>query len=557
MTARWSPVACARVPALLLFLLALALRLLFLAATPDGGACWHVGFQGDAPLWQDLAARFAHGVQDPETTLPWRPPGMPWFVSLLTNGDGGSLRAVRFLFVAFGASIPPVVWLLLRRAVAPRTALVAAVLCAVSTNLMLLSSGLHVETPYLLGVLLTLFDQRRLGNGASPWIAARWGLAHGLLCLLRAEHVLVVMAFAALTVASGLRWRAFALAMIGFAVPLVPWQLHANAQVAAFNGGAPVLPPTALPWDEDAIVALRALPAFQQVPVQQFVTDTLRVRGGTRVRAADLGVVREAYGVDPVPLVPRFVALQGAMDFFLANTPEAAGAFSREALDRPPPLTGGDARYPPGLRSVLPRGGAFSLNYPVHLDVFVHGWSRGIDEIGADPTGAAGRMLRKLWHGVQGATGGLGGCALPIGLSGVRRPVDLVTATGAWANLWRAFVVLVAAFGWWRLRRERALWPLFAFAAVRFVVIAAFFGYARQGALCVPAVAVGVASALAAVGRALPERTAKWLLAAFVGAVLVAEVVRATGAPVTVDGRPWLGPVPGAAQFAAHTITFG
>ncbi len=544
-------------PALLLLLLSLAMRLLFAAATPDGGACWHIGFQGDAPLWQDLAARFAHGVQDPETMLPWRPPGMQWFVSLLTNGDGGSLRTVRFVFVLFGAAIPPVVWLLLRRVIEPRTALVAAVLCAVSANLMLLSSGLHVETPYLLGVLLTLFDQRRLGSGAPPWIAARWGLAHGLLCLVRAEHVLVVAAFAALAVAGGLRWRAFGLAMIAFALPLVPWQLHANAQVAAFNTGAPALPPTALPWDSDATAALRTMPSFQQVPVQQFVTDTIRTRGGARVRDPDLGVVREAYGVDPVPLVPRFLALQGAMDFFLANTPEAAGGFSRAALDRPPPLAGGDSRYPPGLRSVLPRGGAFSLNYPIHLDAFVNGYARGLAEIGADPVDAAGRVLRKLWHGVQGATGGLGGFAAPIGLSGVRRPVDLVTATGPWADVWRAFVCVVAAFGWWRLRRERALWPLLVFAAVRFVVLAAFFGYARQGALCVPIVAIGAASTLATVLRGLPTRTAKGLLAACVGALLVAEAVRATGAPVAVDGRPWLGPVRGEPQFAAHTLTFG
>ncbi|MBL8750945.1 MAG: glycosyltransferase family 39 protein [Planctomycetes bacterium] len=543
-------------PALLLFLFALALRLLFVAATPDGGACWHTGFQGDAPLWQDLAARFAHGVQDPETVLPWRPPGMPWLVSMLTNGEGASLQVVRWSFVGLGAAIPVVLWLLLRTVVTLRIALVASLLCAVSTNLMLLSSGLHVETPYLLGVLLTLFDQRRFAHGASAWVGARWGLAHGLLCLLRAEHVLVAAAFAALAVANGLRWRPALFAAVAFAVPLVPWQLHANAQVAAFNTGAPALPPTALPWDDDATAALRTLPSFQQVPVQQFVTDTIRTRGGARVRAADLGVVREAYGVNPVPLVPRFVALQGAMDFWLANTPEANGAFSREALDRAPPLVGGDARYPRGLRTVLPRGGALSLNYPVHLDAFVNGYSRGLAEIGADPAGAAARVLRKLWHGVQGATGGLGGFAVPIGLSGVRRPVDLVTATGPWADVWRAFVCVVAAVGWWRLRRERALWPLFAFAAVRFVVIAAFFGYARQGALCVPVVAVGVAAALAAAAGAVPARAAKWLLAAFLGALLAAEMVRATGAPVAVDGRPWLGPVPGEPQFAAHTLTF-
>lgn len=544
-------------PALLLFLFALVLRVLFLAATPDGGACWHVGFQGDAPVWQDLAARLANGVQDPETMLPWRPPGMPWFVSLLTNGEGTSLQVVRWLFVALGAAIPAVLWLFLRTVTSPRIALVASLACAASTNLMLLSSGLHVETPYLLLVLLVLFDQRRLGADARLPVVARWGIANGLLCLLRAEHVLVAAAFLGLAVLAGMRWRRLALAAAGVVIPIVPWQLHANAQVAAWNGGEPVLPAPALPWDGDAVAALRGLPAFQQVPVQQFVTDTMRARGAARVHAADLGVVREAYGVDPVPLAPRFVALQGAMDFWLANSREAAGAFSREALDRPPPLVGGESRYPPGLRSVLPRGGALSLNYPPHLDAFVNGFARGFAEIGADPTGAASRVLVKVWHGVEGATGGLGGAALPIGASGVRRPVDFVTARGAWANGWRALVLAVAAFGLWRLRRERPVWPLLVLGAVRMIVIAAFFGYARHGALCVPVVALGCASALAVLTQRVAGRTAKIALAAFVVVLLVVEGVRATGTPATVDGRRWLGPAAGSAQFAPHVITFG
>jgi len=544
-------------PALLLFLFALALRLLFVVATPDGGAGWHVGFQGDAPVWTDLASRIARGVQDPETMLPWRPPGMPFFVSLLTNGDGVSLQFVRWLFVGLGAAIPAVLWSLLRTVVTPRVALVASLLCAASTNLLLLSSGLHVETPYLLGVLLVLFDQRRLANGAPSWLVARWGIANGLLCLLRAEHVLVLVAFLGIAALAGLRWRGLAIAMLGLAIPLVPWQLHANARVDVFNGGEPLLPAAALPWDGDALTALRALPSFQQAPVQQFVTDTMRARGGTRVRAADLGVVREAYGVVPVPIRKQFVALQGAMEFWLANTPEAAGAFSREALDRPPPLAGGEARYPPGLRNVLPRGGALSLNYPPHLDAFVNGYSRGLGEIAADPAGAAMRVLAKLWHGVEGATGGVGGHALPIGLSGERRPVDFVTATGAWANAWRALVLVVAAVGLWSLRRERALWPLFAFAAVRVGVLAAFFGYARQGALCVPIVAIGVAASLAVLTRGVSPRAAKIVLALFVCAVLALDAARALGTPATVDGRPWLGPSANdGQQFAQRIVTF-
>jgi hypothetical protein len=417
-----------------------------------------------------------------------------------------------------------------------------------------------VETLYLLCVLLSLFDQQRMGNGGGVGVALRWGLLHGLLCLLRAEHVLAFLAFLFVAWRTGARVRVLLLAVAASAVVLVPWQVHGNRQVAAFNAGPqppPPLPPSALPWDADAVAAVRALPAFQQGPVHQFVTETVRVRGGTRVRAEDLGIVREAYGVHPEPLRPAFVALQGAMDFWLGNTPEAAGGFSRKALDRPPQLLGGESRYPPGLLGVLPRGGKFSLNYPPHLDAFVNGYRRGFAEIAADPVAAAGRVVQKVWYALEGATGGIGGHALPIGLSGVRRPVDMVTATGTWPFVWRVLVLGVAAAGLWRLRRVPVLWPLLAFAAVRLVVVAAFFGYARQGALCLPVVAIGVASAMTAVlARRIAGRTAMWLGLVFAVGLCVVEIVRANTASVAVDGRPWLGSAGGQAQFEPHTITF-
>ena len=89
-----------------------------------------------------------------------------------------------------------------------------------------------------------------------------------------------------------------------------------------------------------------------------------------------MGIVREAFGCTPEPLRPSFVALQGAFSFWLACTPESQGGHSRLCLDRPPPLLGGPERYPPGARDDRPRGGAFRLDYPPHLDVFVHGYAR-------------------------------------------------------------------------------------------------------------------------------------------------------------------------------------
>lgn len=538
-------------PALVLFAFGLALRVLFVLATPDGGAGWHVGFQGDAPVWQRLAHGVAHGIAEDELRLPWRPPGMQWLVALLWDGDPATVWPLRGLMLALGAAVGPLLWWLLRGRLSAGPALLAATLCTLATNLLLLASGLHVETVYLPLVLATLLDQRRLAERPGAVVALRWGVAHGALCLLRAEHALTALALLLLLVLRRTEGRArtMLLAFAGAAAVLTPWQLHANRLVAAYNAGAPELPPAPLPWDPEAIAALRRLPSFQQVPVHAFVTDTVRVRGGTRVRAADLDVVHEAYGCRPGPLRPAFVAIYGGLNFWLANTPESDGGFSRAALDRPPPLAGGDARYPPGLRGVLPRGGTLALSYPPHLDAVVHGHARGLAELAADPWGSARRVLQKAWHTVEGATGGVGGYALPIGLSGLRRPVDFVTATGWWPAAWRVAVIVVAAIGWWRLRRETAIQPLLVFAATRALIGLVWFGYARNGALLLPAVAIGVAAALPAAGRGRRP----WLLLASVTAL---ELVRwaTVGAPVDSPAHP---SAPDAPEFAARRVEFG
>jgi hypothetical protein len=561
----------------LLFAFGLALRLLFVTATPDGGACWHVGFQGDAPVWQDLAARagrievlqreLAHDpvtlaraiaeVDDVELHLPWRPPGMRWIVGALWPGEG-SMALVRALFLLLGAATPPLVWLLVRPHVAAPVAWLTAVLCAASSNLLLLSSGAHVETAYLFVLLLALLAQRALAAAGARGAAAAiaWGLLHAAACLLRAEHLVVAVALAVLAPFTGARWRLLALGLAAAAAALVPWQLHVVRAVAEFNRGEPPLPPARLPWDVAALDAVRALPPFAQPFVFDFVDATVHTRGGSRVTAPDLEVVREAYGAMPEPIRPSFVAIQGAYSFWIANTPEANGGHGRRCFDREPPLLGGDARYPPGARTQRPRGGQFKLEYPPHADVFVHGYRRGLEEIAADPIGAARRVGIKLQYTVEGATGGLGGYALPIGLSGVRPSVDLVIATGTWPGIWRALVLAAAAFGWWRLCRVRALWPLLATAVVRVALIAAFFGHARHGALLLPVVMLGVAEALHAV---LGNRWPRLLPRAAIGLLVLLpllELVRASSTSVDVDGVPWLGPAGGVAEYEPHRITF-
>jgi hypothetical protein len=186
----------------------------------------------------------------------------------------------------------------------------------------------------------------------------------------------------------------------------------------------------------------------------------------------------------------------------------------------------------------------------------VNGTQRGLSELAADPVGAAGRVAQKFWHAIEGATFGLGGYALPIGASGVRRQVDFVTADGPWPAVYRVVLLGAALAGLWSLRRTRALWPLFAFGSTKVVVVAAYFGYARQGAFLVPLVGLGLAAALAPRLPTAPALNRRWLpgLALL---LLGLEATRIGTTAATVDGQPVQHGEPfGAQDFTTRRIRF-
>jgi hypothetical protein len=528
-----------------LFALALAPRVLLWVASPDRQAPFSALYGGDAAVWVD----YANGLEArPERDFGrlLRPPGMGFLLWALWGGES-SFGGLRLLWCALGALLAPLCWLGLRRGLGARTALGAGVLVALASGPILLSSSLNNETPYLVLVAAGFVGFDRLRERGSLWRAAVFGALSGLACLVRAEHALVTLLCVAWLavgwrrsgpVRSALRLGALAFA---FALVLLPWHLSLWRGIERFNGDVvPPLPRTVLAWDADARAALAELPGFAQAASAGFVEATVRHRGGARVGRDDLAILEQAYGYRPAPLAAHpFVAAYGPLNFWLANHPRATGGFTREPLAEPPPLAGGASRYAPEWLANLPLHGTLAPEYPPHLRALVDGYALGIGRIADAPFDWLSLCARKLAIAWSGAAHGFGASAVPLGLGGLRRRVDLVVPQGAFAWAWRIGLLLTALFGVRAAARHASAVPWLLFALAQIAIAAAFFGYARHGAMLAPAVAVCVVCA-----------AARWRVprAALVGVGVVALVLAVDAwhalAPraIVVDGRA-VGPV--------------
>ncbi len=555
-----------------IFLLALALRLLFWQATPDADWPYPAVYKGDAAIWLDYAAAL-QADRPYQLGLPLRPPGNAWLVAWLWNGRPGGIAALRALWCALGAAAVALFYLAARRGFGERAAGFTGVACAGSFGLIALSVSPNNETPYLVLVAGSLALWPSLVERPRAAALAGWAALGALGCLVRAEHALFAAAATALLAWLWLRReRARTAAVAGrlaavaavAAVLLAPWHASAWSAARRLNRGPAELPPgteralagieaatAGLPWDLEAAHRRDELPAFTRRTAAAFVAATAVVRGRDRIADGDFGVLEEAFGTLPEPLPERFfVALYGPLNFHLANHRDAGGGFARGPLDRPPPLAGGAGLYPAPLVAGLPPPD-LALTYPPHLEAVVDGYRLGREWIASEPLGFARLAGRKLAIFAQGATLGLSGWNLPLGLDGARRAVDLATpAGGPLVWLWRLALLALAAAGLAAARgRWLALAPWLLFLGAQLAVTVAFFGYARTGATVIPVLAL--LAGLAA-ERWLPRREERagrrrWprpaLLA--VALLLAGETARWIAPPrIAVDGRPLAGADP-------------
>lgn len=555
--------------AVALFFVLLWTRALFAGAGADAGWAGSAGYRGDADLWieQVLAARAGALF---EAGVPMRPPGMPWLVDQLWDGTPEGIAGLKAWWRVLGAASATLLFLALSRPFGVGVALTAAALFGLSNASLQLSSSINVEAPYLalaIASMLALPQGERWGPGR----AAAFGLLSAAACLFRAEHLIIAAllgGWAALRRGQRAPVAAGAAALT-FVAALTPAHLSLWEDVRRFNAGEHATPPATeaafrrierrtgrMEWADGAREAFDELPAFARRSASLFVADTVRHRGRSVVTADDIAILDEAFGARPTPLAARpFVSSSGPLNLWLANGPGATASFGRGALMVPPPLEGGAERYSPELIAGLPPE-RLSLEYVPHLEAFNHGVARTQGHVTSHPIDWAGLAAAKLAHAWRGASSGLGGHGLPVGASGTRRPVDLVVNAGVLGTLWSLLILGAAIAGLVLARREPALAPWVLLLVGRFAIAALFYGYARQGALALPAVSLLVAIALARLAAPRLGRRALHVGLGLVALLLVLELVRSTGGVEILVNGAAVGPAPTLDTAAEATVSY-
>jgi len=555
----------------LLFLLALSLRLLFWLSTPDAGWPYSAGYKGDAVTWLEQA-RSLQQSREFQTGLPLRPPANAYLIASVWDGTKSGVAGLRLIWCVLGALTVLVTYVAVARSFGSGPALATGLLCSGASGLLLLSTSLNNETPYLLIAMALLALWPKVSDRPGSGVLALWWTLHALACLFRVEHVLFFVPVTIyLTViwyrkaSRKNRWKT-SLVRTGsglavFALVLVPWHLEAWSSIERFNTEPPASNSATdavqsrieqviqgMTWQSEARVERDRMPSASRRASANFVAATVAVRGGNTVTAADFQILDQDFGSRPRQIKGfPFVAVYGGLNFYLANNKFADGGFTRAPLDEPPLLAGGPTAYPAALISGLPPPD-LALSYPPHLDILNRGYRLGFDWIRENPkrfVALAGEKTRIFW---SGAALGLTGYNLPLGLSGIRRTVDLVVPdSNAWVASWRLALLVLVLAGATTIRVRPELWPWMLFLGSKILVTIAFFGYARQGAAVIPVVALlavlAVQTGLARFEKRVPG---SWfsgqhmLRAVVIGGVLLLAIEGqrcASRPPIRIDGR--------------------
>lgn len=520
---------------------ALLLRLVFLLHAGDRAWPHSTYFEGDAPLFADWAAALDRGTPF-EAGLPLHSPAtaylLHWFGPPVTDDAGRPIlrdfTGMKIAWCAVSAATSGLLFLA-ARPLGRRTAILASVLHAASFGTSVLATSLNNECLYGLVLVAVVGATARWMKRPGVGGALALGVLHGAATLLRAEHPLLVLLLAGgMVFAAGSRrrrtWAALAAMGIGLLGVCAPWMLKSRAAIVAFNTreAPPVdFSASTVRWSDDARAFLATLPGFARADNFQFISISFARQGRREVSAEDVQrFLVDEFGYIPQPISPwGLISCQGPLAFALANHADAAGGFSKAALD---------ARFGPDPRL------QFSL--PTHLRLVNEGYAVGWQEIRRDPAAWLRLVLRKLERFGRGAGLGFSAANWPLGREGPRPAVDMLAppldTTIAWSVA--LGICFIAGLAVAARRRVAGLWVLVV--AYKLCVTIAFFGYARQAASISPALfvllALAVDPALAWLSRRRAWRLIGWsVLAAALTSLSVFDTWTARApAEMLVDG---------------------
>ena len=484
--------------AALLWALAFAHRMFFLASNIDRSWGFTIFYEGDSETFYNFARSILAGVPY-DGGIPFHPPLWPFVLSRIHMLVGAGAMdaqvphlAVKACTAAIGSLVVPLLYVLLLRYFSRAIALASALVATYSFGLYMISIAPVSESLYLVLLLTSCLLLTSLVHPLSPagnvdvseehasrrkpkrekqshesgrrWLlASTLGIAFGLLSLTRAEGVLVVALFLLLgLVGSGRRFATWGVVALGFALVLLPWTIRNARALDAVNA-------------KFASQMAQPLPTF--VPITAY----------------------------------------GPLNFALANNEAAEGPFSRTAL-----TSRSDAA-------------TLEVTDPQHLDFLLHGYRIGFDWIRSHPGDFVGLVLRKWTIFFQAGSLGWTQWDVPGGLDGVRRPVDLFVPDSKIA-MWILFPLVL--FGLARTYLDGGTarrWCLLTLvlSGAGLISTGLFFGYARLGVIVLPfwiaSAVAGIASVLRGCARSLEDRRLRWAWLVPVIALFLLEAWGATG----------------------------
>lgn len=515
--------------------------MLFLFSHADANWPHSVYYEGDAPEWVRWAQALQRG-QPYEFDLPMRSPGVAYAMHWLGADDPErkSFVTAKVLWCVMSAATCALAYLGLAMVFPRRVVLIAGGLSVYFFGSYVTATSLNNETPYALCLFASIMLTLRMVQRPSFLIAIALALLHGLAMLLRAEHPLFLLAMT-----GWLAWHLrsmvpspvtrrnvlmqMAIILVGAVFVCLPWSVRGALAIHRFNTvqaetidftnvrlpNAPAdYPP--VKWTPEAQAAVNQLPAFARVPnIYQLTLMVLQQRR-TEVTPDDVHrLFTEHFYYTPEPLKSwTLLSIKGPLDFALANHPDAAGGFAKNAM-----VTAGEPN--PVLHLALPE----------HLYLLNHGYRAGWQSIISNPGKWLANVARKLAIFSDGITLGYTAENIPIGPYGQRRAIDLMTAESGRFLWWKALVLglfgcgVVRAIG----QRHGGLWLVII--ACKIIVTILFYGYARQAVSVFPAFALFIALPIDRIvswieGRVRFTIRTRWAFAfVIMGALLLADVM--------------------------------